>query len=314
MELDSRYTGTRLKTYGTSIDARHSMNYAAAVSDVNPVYFDDERAGGILAPPMFSVALTWPILENIGAYILAETFPRQLLLTQVHHTEHLHFHRPVLPGEDVSVRGHIAAILPHRAGTRVVICLEAQDANERPVFMEYLGAMLRGVTCRGGGRGEADLPVTPARRMPGARFGRQPFSSSLSGPIFMMAAPASFSPSTPPDGLPARWVCRESSCRAPPPWPLPPGKSSTARRPGIPLAWKAWPAVSAAWCGRGPPSEFAWWGDPPANRETICFSTLRTKKDNPSSAMDGHRSAVPAMLMSYRCRSIFWPSFFFERI
>jgi acyl dehydratase len=162
MELDSRYTGTRLKTYGTSIDARHSMNYAAAVSDVNPVYFDDERAGGILAPPMFSVALTWPILENIGAYILAETFPRELLLTQVHHTEHLSFHRPVLPGEDVTVRGHIAAILPHRAGTRVVICLEAQDANDRPVFTEYLGAMLRGVTCRGGGRGEADLPVTPS--------------------------------------------------------------------------------------------------------------------------------------------------------
>ncbi|MCB2166953.1 MAG: MaoC family dehydratase N-terminal domain-containing protein [Deltaproteobacteria bacterium] len=162
MELDSCYTGTRLKTYGTSIDARHSMNYAAAVSDVNPVYFDDERAGGILAPPMFSVALTWPILENIGAYILAETFPRELLLTQVHHTEHLSFHRPVLPGEDVTVRGHIAAILPHRAGTRVVICLEAQDANDRPVFTEYLGAMLRGVTCRGGGRGEADLPVTPS--------------------------------------------------------------------------------------------------------------------------------------------------------
>ncbi len=161
MELDSRYTGTRLKTYNTRVDARHSMNYAAAVSDVNPVYFDDERAGGILAPPMFSVALTWPILENIGAYILAETFPRELLLTQVHHTEHLSFHRPVLPGEDLTVRGHIAAILPHRAGTRVVICLEAQDADDCPVFTEYLGAMLRGVTCRGGGRGEADLPVIP---------------------------------------------------------------------------------------------------------------------------------------------------------
>jgi acyl dehydratase len=161
MELDCHFTGTRLKPYRTRVDARHSMNYAAAVSDVNPVYFDDERAGGILAPPMFSVALTWPILENIGAYILAETFPRELLLTQVHHTEHLRFHRPVLPGEDVSVRGHIAAILPHRAGTRVVICLEAQDADDRPVFTEHLGAMLRGVTCRGGGRGEADLPVIP---------------------------------------------------------------------------------------------------------------------------------------------------------
>lgn len=163
MELDSHFTGTRLRTYRTRVDGRYSMNYAAAVSDANPIYFDDEREGGILAPPMFSAALTWPILENIGDHILAETFPRDLLLTQVHHTEHLRFHRPVIPGETLSIQGRIAAILPHRAGTRVVICLAARDADDRPVFTEHLGAMLRGVTCRGGGRGEADLPVIPHR-------------------------------------------------------------------------------------------------------------------------------------------------------
>lgn len=161
MELDSHYAGTRLKTYRTHVDWRHSMNYAAAVSDLNPVYFDDERAGGIMAPPMFSTAVTWPILADIGGYIRAETFPRELLLTQVHHTEHLRFHRPVVPGEDIAVRGCIAAILPHRAGTRVVICLKAQDANDQPVFTEHLGAMLRGVICLGGGQGEANLPVIP---------------------------------------------------------------------------------------------------------------------------------------------------------
>jgi len=161
MELDSYFAGTLLKTYRTHVDWRRTMNYAAAVSDPNPVYFDDERAGGILAPPMFSAAVTWPILANIGSHIRAETFPRELLLTQVHHTEHLRFHRPMVPGEDITVRGRIAAILPHRAGTRVVICLEAQDTNGQPVFTEHLGAMLRGVTCLGGGHGETDLPVIP---------------------------------------------------------------------------------------------------------------------------------------------------------
>ena len=161
MELDSHFAGTPLKTYRTCVDWRHSMNYAAAVSDPNPVYFNDEREGGIVAPPMFSTALTWPILANIGDYIQDATFPRELLLTQVHHTEHLRFHRPVIPGEDLSVRGRIAAILPHRVGTRVVICLAAHDADGQSVFTEHLGAMLRGVICLGGGQGEADLPVIP---------------------------------------------------------------------------------------------------------------------------------------------------------
>lgn len=161
MELDPHFVGTRLKTYRMNVDGRRTMNYAAAVSDPNPVYFDDEREGGIVAPPMFGTAVTWPILADIGAYIQEASFPRELLLTQVHHTEHLQFHRPVRPGEEIAVRGRIAAILPHRAGTRVVIRLEAQDANGQPVFTEHLGAMLRGVKCRGNGEGEADLPAIP---------------------------------------------------------------------------------------------------------------------------------------------------------
>ena len=161
MELDAHFAGTPLKPYQTRIDWRHTMNYAAAVGDANPVYFDDEGDHGIMAPPMFATAVTWPILGHIADYIPVETFPRELLLTQVHHTEHLRFHRPVIPGEALTIRGRIAAILPHRAGTRVVIGLEARDERDGPVFTEHLGSILRGVDCPGHGRGEDDLPVVP---------------------------------------------------------------------------------------------------------------------------------------------------------
>lgn len=161
MELDAQFAGTLLKPYQTRIDGRHTMNYAAAVSDANPVYFDDEREHGIMAPPMFATAVTWPILGHIADYIPEETFPRELLLTQVHHTEHLQFHRPLIPGDDLTLTGRIAAILPHRAGTRVVIGLEARDGDGRAVFTEHLGTILRGVNCLGPGRGEDQLPVVP---------------------------------------------------------------------------------------------------------------------------------------------------------
>ena len=162
LELDSQFAGMRLMPYHTSIDWRRTMNYAAAVSDNNPAYFDDEKADGIMAPPMFSTALTWPILGHIADFIPAKTFPRDLLLTQVHHTEHLRFHRPMVPGEALHIEGRIAAILPHRAGTRVVIRLEARNTNDAPVFTENLGTILRGVQCIGPGRGEEHLPVIPS--------------------------------------------------------------------------------------------------------------------------------------------------------
>ncbi|MEW6110922.1 MAG: MaoC family dehydratase N-terminal domain-containing protein, partial [Thermodesulfobacteriota bacterium] len=61
MKLDTNFAGISLKTYQTEVTWRRTMNYAAAIDDHNPVYFDDEREGGIIAPPMFAVAVTWPI-------------------------------------------------------------------------------------------------------------------------------------------------------------------------------------------------------------------------------------------------------------
>lgn len=161
MELNSDLVGTALKPYRREITGRETMNYAAAVGDDNPRYFDDERDGGIVAPPLFGVAVTWPILERIWEFIDTDRFPPELLLTQVHHTEHLVFHRPVRPGDQLTVQGQIAAILPHRAGTRVVICFEALDPQGRKVFTEHTGALLRGVSCLEGGQGAEALPKVP---------------------------------------------------------------------------------------------------------------------------------------------------------
>jgi acyl dehydratase len=161
MELSSNLVGTALKPYRREVTGREIMNYAAAVGDDNPRYFDDERQEGIVAPPLFGVAVTWPILERIWEYIDNDRFPPEVLLTQVHHTEHLVFHRPVRPGDNLTVQGRIAAVLPHRAGTQVVICFEARDWKDQPVFTEHTGALLRGVSCTGGGKGGETLPAVP---------------------------------------------------------------------------------------------------------------------------------------------------------
>lgn len=161
MELESKFTGTPLRESRRIIRWRHTMNYAAAVDDVNEAYFDDERPGGIIAHPMNSVAITWPISERIWEYIDSDNFPKEILSTQVHFTEYLEFHRPVRPGDELVISGFISAILPHRAGTHVVMRFDAKDMDGKPVFTELSGALLRGVTCPDGGAGAESLPVIP---------------------------------------------------------------------------------------------------------------------------------------------------------
>jgi acyl dehydratase len=161
--IDSQLAGTPLKIFEIETSWRRIMNYAAAIGDYNPAYFDDEKADGIIAHPVFPVAVTWNILGSIQNFIDSENFPTKLLFTQVHFTEHLELHKPVTPGQKLVIKGKVAAILPHRAGTHVVLRLDAHEKDGGAVFTEHIGAMLRGVECAGGGRGEDILPpVTKA--------------------------------------------------------------------------------------------------------------------------------------------------------
>ncbi len=159
MKIDSGLAGTLLKNFKTEIHWRDTTNYAAAVQDDNPVYFDDTRNGGIAAHPVFPVSVTWPVIGNLGEFIESQVFPKEILMTQVHYTERLIIHRLIRPGDRLTISGHIAAILPHRSGAHAVIKLEAIDDAGQPVFTEYSGAMLRGVACDNGKGAEQLLPL-----------------------------------------------------------------------------------------------------------------------------------------------------------
>lgn len=161
MEIDSSIQGTRLKPLNTTIEWRRMKNYAAAIDDNNPVYFDDLRPGGVKAHPMYSVAVTWPIMANLSHHLAEAGLAPEIMATQVHYSEHLRFHRLMTDGDELTVQGEVAAVVPHRAGTHLVLRLEATDAGGAPVFTEHIGGMLRGVQCRGGAAGAERLPAQP---------------------------------------------------------------------------------------------------------------------------------------------------------
>jgi len=162
MEISSRFVGAVLKPLETQITWRQTTNYAAAVGDANPRYVDDERPGGIAAPPMFCVAITWPISERIWEYLDIPDFPYEVLLSQVHYTEHLQLYRLVVPGDRLSIKGRLAAIIPHKAGTLMVLRYDVYDEWDRLVFTEHLGALMRGALCPDGGAGADQLPEIAA--------------------------------------------------------------------------------------------------------------------------------------------------------
>jgi acyl dehydratase len=162
MEISSNLAGEALRDYRKKITWRETMNYAAAVCDDNPLYFDDEKEDGIIAPPMYCAAVTWPVTEKLEEFLEPGLFPPDISVTKVHYTEHIVFHRPVRDADSLTVKGKVAAVLPHRAGTHVIIRYDVSDGEKLPVFTEHIGALLREVKCADSGKGGGNLPVAPS--------------------------------------------------------------------------------------------------------------------------------------------------------
>ncbi len=165
LTLSPEYVGRESRPLRVTVTPRQIMNYAFAVDDPNPRYLDDTRPGGIVAPPMLATALTWKISANFEAFWDSAGFPREVIARQVHYSERITWRRCIVPGDQLDITGKVRAILPHRAGTHLVMEYTARNASGDEVFVEQIGGLLRGVRCAGEGQGDIgpfDEPPTDA--------------------------------------------------------------------------------------------------------------------------------------------------------
>lgn len=164
MQISSKYVGIKCRPIDVEITPKQCMYYAAATGDGNPAYLDDTRPEGIIAPPMLAISLTWRISARVAEFWGDSDFPVDVLARQVHFSEALHWLKPMRPGDRLHIEGAVAAILPHRAGTHLILEYTARDPGGDTVFVERIGGILRGVKCTDEGRGEDAVPVhTPPK-------------------------------------------------------------------------------------------------------------------------------------------------------
>ncbi|MDH5432706.1 MAG: MaoC/PaaZ C-terminal domain-containing protein [Gammaproteobacteria bacterium] len=147
LSVSADFVGTKTRPYQCKVDWQHCMAYAAATADNNERYLDDEREGGIVAPPLLAIALTWPIIQHLPNYIEDADFPFHVLKQQVHFTEHLHFFQPIKPDMELVISGQIVAIQQKKAGVYLLVRFEATNKSNQIVFIEHIGGLLRGVSC-----------------------------------------------------------------------------------------------------------------------------------------------------------------------
>ena len=161
--MSSDAVGTTMELGERQVEWRSTCTYAACVGDLNPRYLDDTQGKRLMAPPMYVVAFTWPLLSGSTADTLRNALPEEVLQRGVNASEHILFHRPIRAGDRLAVRGRLISVQPTSAGVRSVIRLDIVDtSDDEVVATQYTSALYRGVGCSDQGRVLEEVPQAPS--------------------------------------------------------------------------------------------------------------------------------------------------------
>jgi acyl dehydratase len=137
------------------------QQYARACNDDNRAYFDSSRAGGIVAPPMYNVVVTWPSLMGVmGDPELAVDLVRVL-----HGEQDMEFLAPIRPGDQITSAARVVSIETKSNGEVVIVELNVKNQRGEQAARLRFGAFIRGGG-KGGAPAEAKPPEAPDRGEP----------------------------------------------------------------------------------------------------------------------------------------------------
>ncbi|MGH7950110.1 MAG: MaoC/PaaZ C-terminal domain-containing protein [Candidatus Binataceae bacterium] len=160
MPLNKACVGKQYPPITTDVTAEAVQKYARAYNDDNPAFFDAGRPGGIIAPPMFGVTVTWQsVLAAIGDHEVKAD-----LLRLVHGEQHMEFLDIIRPGDRITSTSKIVSIETKSSGETMEIELHATNQHGAPVQRTRFGVFIR---TSGSRSGDAEQTVeVPARAEP----------------------------------------------------------------------------------------------------------------------------------------------------
>jgi acyl dehydratase len=156
MPLNKLCIGKEFAPVTTEVTVVAMQQYARAYNEDNPAFFDAGRRGGLVAPPMFAVVVTWS--STLNAVMDPEVGAD--LLRLVHGEQDMWFPAPIHPGDRITSRAKITAIDTKATGETMTVELSAVNQNGVAVNHSVFSAFIRG-----GGR-RTSLPETRADERP----------------------------------------------------------------------------------------------------------------------------------------------------
>lgn len=134
-EFDTGNIGQWSEGVTFPVEIERSIAYAKATNDPIAAHLD-----GTLAPPVFAVV---PALPNVAEATMSAV-PDELMLRILHGEQDFRFHRPIVPGETLTVRSKVVGIHGKSSGVVVTTIGETRDERDDLVNEQYFVGFFRG--------------------------------------------------------------------------------------------------------------------------------------------------------------------------
>jgi acyl dehydratase len=157
MPLNKEFVGREYPPSSATVTLEALRNYARACNDDNPRYFDRDAPGGIVAPPMFGVAITW--MSVVGA--VGDPELGADLLRLLHAEQDMEFIAPLRPGDEITTVARVASIEARPGGEAMTLELNARNRADAPVLRTLFGILIRAARRDRAAAGRAERPVSP---------------------------------------------------------------------------------------------------------------------------------------------------------
>lgn len=151
MPLNKACAGKEYPPTTAEATAEAMQNYARAYNDDNPAFFDPSHPGGIVAPPMYGVVVTWPSI--MGA--ITDPDLKVDVIRLLHGEQDMEFLGPIRPGDTITTTARVASIETKATGETMVLELNARNQRGEPVGRTLFNVFIRS----GGKRGAAEAKI-----------------------------------------------------------------------------------------------------------------------------------------------------------
>src|SRR5512146_281243 len=158
MSLNKEFIGREYPPTSATVTLEALQKYARAYNDGNPRYFDPSAQGGIVAPPMFGVVVTWmSVIGAVGDPALGAD-----LLRLLHAEQDMKFLAPLRPGDEINTVARVASIEARPGGEAMALELNSRNRAGAPVLRTLFGIFIRAARRGRRAAGRIERPVSPS--------------------------------------------------------------------------------------------------------------------------------------------------------